>query len=71
MASTKGKRSESDSAAAMGYTTTRTEGRVAATMGLLASAPPRFQAVCDVPQAGVLLALPGNEWFGCCCKMSP
>ena len=42
----------------MGYATTRTDERVAAAMGLLASAPPRFQAACDVPQGGVLLALP-------------
>lgn len=42
----------------MGYATTRTEERVAAAMGLLSSAPPRFQAACDVPKGGVLLALP-------------
>jgi len=42
----------------MGYATTRTSERVAAAMGLLASAPPQFQAACDVPQGGVLLALP-------------
>ena len=42
----------------MGYATTRTDERVAAAMGLLASAPPRFQAACDVPKGGVLLALP-------------
>ena len=42
----------------MGYATTRTDERVAAAMGLLASAPPRFQAACDVPQGGVLLGLP-------------
>ena len=51
---TKGKRS----AASMGYATTRTDERVAAAMGLLASAPARFQSACDVPQGGVLLALP-------------
>ena len=42
----------------MGYGTTRTQERVAAAMGLLASAPPQFQAACDVPKGGVLLALP-------------
>jgi hypothetical protein len=42
----------------MGYATTRTSERVAAAMGLLASAPVRFQAACDVPKGGVLLALP-------------
>jgi hypothetical protein len=57
-ASTKSERSESDSVAAMGYATTRTSERVAAAMGLLASAPVQFQAACDVPKGGVLLALP-------------
>jgi hypothetical protein len=42
----------------MGYATTRTSERVAAAMGLLAWAPARFQAACDVPKGGVLLALP-------------
>jgi hypothetical protein len=42
----------------MGYATTRTSERVAAAMGLLESAPVRFQAACDVPKGGVLLALP-------------
>ena len=42
----------------MGYAATRTSERVAAAMGLLASAPVRFQAACDVPKGGVLLALP-------------
>jgi hypothetical protein len=42
----------------MGYATTRSMERVAAAMGLLASAPIEFQTVCDVPQGGVLLALP-------------
>jgi hypothetical protein len=31
---------------------------VAAAMGLLTEAPPRFQAACDVPKGGVLLAVP-------------
>jgi hypothetical protein len=42
----------------MGYATTRSMERVAAAMGLLASAPIAFQTACDVPQGGVLLALP-------------
>jgi hypothetical protein len=42
----------------MGNATTRTAERVAAAMGLLASAPVRFQAACDVPKGGVLMALP-------------
>jgi hypothetical protein len=42
----------------MGYATTRSLERVAAAMGLLASAPIAFQTACDVPQGGVLLALP-------------
>jgi hypothetical protein len=42
----------------MGYATTRSLERVAAAMGHLAAAPIAFQAACDVPQGGVLLALP-------------
>jgi len=42
----------------MGYATTRTAERVAAAMGVLASAPIQFEAVSDVPKGGVLLALP-------------
>lgn len=42
----------------MGYATTRSLERVAAAMGQLASAPIEFQTACDVPQGGVLLALP-------------
>jgi hypothetical protein len=37
----------------MGHATTRTDERVAAAMGLLASAPARFQSACDVSQGGV------------------
>lgn len=54
----KSERSETDSTAAMGYAATRTEERVAAAMGALSSAPVRFEAARDVPQGGVLLALP-------------
>src|SRR5215831_19574748 len=42
----------------MGYAATGTSERVAAAMGLLVAAPVQFQAACDVPQGGVLLALP-------------
>jgi hypothetical protein len=42
----------------MGYATTRTGERVAAAVGLLAAAAPQFQAACDLPKGGVLLALP-------------
>jgi hypothetical protein len=42
----------------MGYATTRSLERVAAAMGMLASAPIEFQTAYDVPQGGVLLALP-------------
>jgi transposase-like protein len=54
----KSERSEIDSAAAMGYATRRTEERVAAAMGLTSSAAVRFETAKDVPQGGVLLALP-------------
>src|SRR5436309_3325943 len=55
---TKSERSQSDSEAPMGYGTIRTLERIAAAMGLLASAPIEFQTACDVTQGGVLLALP-------------
>ena len=42
----------------MGNATTRSLERVAAAMGKLASAPAEFQTAYDVPQGGVLLALP-------------
>jgi hypothetical protein len=42
----------------MGYAATRTLERVAAAMGQLESAPVEFQAVQDIPQGGVLLAVP-------------
>jgi hypothetical protein len=42
----------------MGYATTRTEERVAASLGLLSSAPIEFGAGQDVAGGGVLLALP-------------
>jgi hypothetical protein len=42
----------------MGYATTRPAQRVAAAMGVLTTAPIEFEAACDVPKGGVLLALP-------------
>lgn len=42
----------------MGCATTRTLERVAAALGELSQAPIQFESVCDVPQGGVLLALP-------------
>lgn len=42
----------------MGYGTTRSMERVAAAMGTLEAAPVVFEAARDVPQGGVLLALP-------------
>src|ERR1035438_4185572 len=57
-ASNKSERSEIDSAAPMGYGATRTLERVAAAMGELEAAPIVFQAAKDIPEGGVLLALP-------------
>lgn len=42
----------------MGYATTRPAERVAASLGVLSSAPIQFVAASDVPKGGVLLALP-------------
>ena len=42
----------------MGNAAARTLDRVAAAVGLLTSTPIEFQAAADVPQGGVLLALP-------------
>ena len=42
----------------MGYATTRSLERVAAAMGTLESAPIEFEAAADIPEGGVLLALP-------------
>lgn len=56
--STKSHRSEADSAAEMGYATTRPLERVAAALGALEAAPIQFEPAVDVPNGGVLLALP-------------
>src|SRR5437763_13611788 len=42
----------------MGYATTRSLERVAAAMGVLEAAPIVFEPAQDIPQVGVLLALP-------------
>ena len=42
----------------MGYATTRSLERVAAAMGALNEAPIQFESALDIPQGGVLLALP-------------
>ena len=42
----------------MGIGATRTMERVAASLGKLADAPPRFEPADDVPGGGVLMALP-------------
>lgn len=42
----------------MGYATTRSLERVAAAMGALHEAPIQFESALDIPQGGVLLALP-------------
>jgi hypothetical protein len=57
-ASNKSERSEIDSRAPMGYGATRSLERVAAAMGALEAAPIVFEAARDIPQGGVLLALP-------------
>ena len=51
-------RSLADSEAALGYATTRELDRQLAACGLLAAAGLEFTAADDVPQAGVLFALP-------------
>lgn len=56
--STKSNRSDADSVADMGYATTRPLERVAAALGALEAAPIQFEPVVDVPNGGVLLALP-------------
>src|SRR5262249_25035285 len=57
-ATNKSERTETDSSALMGYGATRSLERVAAAMGELEVAPIIFEAAQDIPQGGVLLALP-------------
>ena len=47
-----------DQQAALGVATTREEERLMASLGQLAAAPIRFELASDVPQGGVLCALP-------------
>lgn len=47
-----------DQQAALGVATTRVEERILASLGKLPAAPIRFEAATDVPQGGVLCALP-------------
>jgi hypothetical protein len=54
----KSERSHADSMAPMGYGATRTLERVAAAMGTIAEARVVFESARDIPQGGVLLALP-------------
>jgi hypothetical protein len=57
-ATTKSERAEADCAAPMGRGATATAERVLASLGLLNEYTPRFTAAIDVPNGGVLLALP-------------
>ena len=53
-----------DEGAPLGVATTRSMERVAAAVGLLREAPIEFEPVADVPQGGVLCALPALLGFG-------
>ena len=55
---TQSQRSVQDIQAPLGVGTTRTEDRVLAAFGLLSAAPIQFEVAEDVPQGGVLCALP-------------
>jgi hypothetical protein len=57
-ASTKSARAQADCAAPMGRGATATMERLAASLGKLDEAAPRFAPALDVPKGGVLLALP-------------
>ena len=58
VATTKSARSQEDQAAPLGCATVRTLERVAASLGRLHGAPIEFELVQDVPDGGVLLAVP-------------
>ena len=47
-----------DQQAALGVATTRSEDRLLAALGQLTAAPIRFEAAADIPQGGILCALP-------------
>jgi len=57
--STKSQRSGEDAQAPMGVGARNVLERIAASVGDLTAVAPIFQPVCDVPNGGVLLALPG------------
>ena len=57
-ATTKSERAEADCAAPMGRGATATMERFLASMGLLGEFTPCFAAALDIPNGGVLLALP-------------
>jgi hypothetical protein len=57
-ATTKSERAEADCAAPMGRGATATTERILASIGKLDECAPRFEAALDVPNGGVLLALP-------------
>jgi hypothetical protein len=56
--STKSERAEADCAAPMGRGATAMMERLAASLGQLEEAAPRFACALDIPKGGVLLALP-------------
>ena len=58
VASTKSERSQTDQAAEIGVGATNVGERMAASVGLGGEASVRFQSAVDVPNAGVLVALP-------------
>src|SRR5271166_4443219 len=64
IASTKSERSRADIQAPLGRATTRSLERVAASVGLLNGAPIEFELVKDVPDGGVLFALPALLLLG-------
>lgn len=64
LVSSKSHRSAEDSHATMGMGATDTLGRVAASLGRLEEAPANFQPALDVPNGGVLLALPALQAMG-------
>ena len=59
----KSKRHQNDVQAAMGRGASNPLGRVAASRGLLKGVAPHFDTALDVPQAGVLFALPPGQSF--------
>jgi len=60
----KSARSVGDQQAALGVAATRVEERILASLGQLQAAPIRFEPATDVPQGGVLCALPALLGLG-------